>query len=265
MKNTIYHTCKPVRHTQGYIKGVIIFITEAFQDPHKIRIFLRCPKLKKTIKSLYDKDDRYLCMQKEDCMLCEGMTLPPLDCKILHMLLELSKHTHAHTPVRDLGMRRRQEQGFMGSSYSHSCSACVLPYSLKKTIFAIPILEKTPEITLPLSWELWTGLDNFPRAAPCRDGLWEHSNTQGSPRQPCPCDSRAGAAELGWKVLFMMGSLCRRDSPATWECWCDGDREKERRNWHDQLATAAKMSCRSVVQGWVALRKVLISSAMPST
>lgn len=34
-------------------------------------------------------------------MLCAGMTLPPLDCEILYMLLDISKHTPTHTPGRE--------------------------------------------------------------------------------------------------------------------------------------------------------------------
>lgn len=153
MKNTSYHTCKPVRHTQCYIKGVIIFITETLRDPHKIRISLHCPNLKKKNKSqsrsLYNKYNRYLCMQKEDCVLCEGMTLPPLERKILHLLLELSQHTHT-PPVRGMGIGRRQEYAFLGSSYPRSRAACAFRCTLRKSTFAITVLEEAPEITLTL-------------------------------------------------------------------------------------------------------------------
>lgn len=103
MKNTIYLTCRTVRHTECYIQGVIIFIIEDFQDPYKIRISLHCPKLKKKTKPwsrcLYNKY-RYLCMQKEDTVLCEGVSLPPLECKILHILIELSEQTHQWEDVK---------------------------------------------------------------------------------------------------------------------------------------------------------------------
>lgn len=45
-------------------------------------------------------------MQQEDYVPCEGMTLPHLLCKIMHILLELSKHTHI--AVSDLGRYKSQ-------------------------------------------------------------------------------------------------------------------------------------------------------------
>lgn len=45
-------------------------------------------------------------MQQEDYVPCERMTLPHLSCKIMHILLELSKHTR--TAVSDLGRFKSQ-------------------------------------------------------------------------------------------------------------------------------------------------------------
>lgn len=88
-------------------------------------------------------------MQKEDRVLWEGMTFPPLDCKILHILLELSKYmrmcTHRHT----------NESWELGAAVTFVPTLCV-HYCRRKSTFAISVLEKTPEITLPLSGEPWS-------------------------------------------------------------------------------------------------------------
>jgi len=73
MKNIIYHTCKLVRHTKSYIKGVIIFITKAPPVPHKIRISLYCPKLKKKNHGVglctINMIDTYVCKRKTVCFV----------------------------------------------------------------------------------------------------------------------------------------------------------------------------------------------------
>jgi len=67
-------------------------------------------------------------MQKEDCVLCEGMILSPFDCKILHILLELSKHVHTPPPtVRDLG-GCKTKYSELGAGRSKGFCAAVTPF-----------------------------------------------------------------------------------------------------------------------------------------
>jgi len=58
---------------------------------------------------------------------------------------------------------------------------------------------------------------------------------QGYPPRAVPLRVEGWRSRPGVKGTFLVGSLCCRDSPATWECWCDGDRERERKNQHNQV------------------------------